>query len=391
MSENRPGILPFKIAVPGEVLADLRERLARTRLPDEVPDTGWEYGTNLRYMRELIEYWRTRYDWRAHERELNRFAHFRAEVPGTAGSEGLGIHFIHEPGRGPNPKPLLLVHGWPGSVYEFDRIIPMLTDPVAHGGDAADSFTVIAPSLPGYGFSDHPVARAMNIQAVADIFFKLMTDVLGYSRFAAQGGDWGSAIVSRLGEVYASSLYGIHLNLIVAAPPRGRDAGELSAAEKAFLAEVEKWRREETGYQWIQGTKPQTLAYGLNDSPAGLAAWIVEKFRSWSDCGGDLERRFTKDQLLTNVTIYWVTQTINSSARLYYEARHHPWRPGARIEAPTGVAIFPGEMVRPPREWAERAYNIRRWTVMPSGGHFAAMEEPAALAAEIRAFFRDLK
>ena len=305
-------ILPFKIAVPDEVLADLRERLARTRLPDEVPDTGWEYGTNLRYLRELIEYWRTRYDWRAHERELNRFAHFRAEVPGPAGSEGLKIHFIHEPGRGPNPKPLMLVHGWPGSVYEFDRIIPMLTDPAAHGGDAADSFTVIAPSLPGYGFSDHPAARAMNIQAVADIFFKLMTDVLGYSRFAAQGGDWGSAIVSRLGEVYASSLYGIHLNMVIAAPARGREAGELSAAEKAFLAEVEKWRREETGYQWIQGTKPQTLAYGLNDSPAGLAAWIVEKFRSWSDCGGDLERRFTKDQLLTNVTIYWVTQTINS-------------------------------------------------------------------------------
>ncbi len=275
-------IVPFKIAVPDQVLADLRERLARTRLPDEVPDTGWEYGTNLRYLRELIEYWRTRYDWRTHERELNRFAQFRAEV------EGLKIHFIHEPGRGPNPKPLLLLHGWPGSVYEFDRIIPMLTDPAAHGGDAADSFTVVAPSLPGYGFSDHPVTRAMNIQAVADIMFKLMTGVLGYSRFAAQGGDWGSAIASRIGEVYAGSLYGIHLNLIIAAPARGREAGELSAAEKAFIAEAEKWRREDTGYQWIQGTRPQTLAYGLNDSPAGLAAWIVEKFRSWSDCGGDV-------------------------------------------------------------------------------------------------------
>ncbi len=379
-------IVPFKIAVPDQVLADLRERLARTRLPDEVPDTGWEYGTDLRYLRELIEYWRTRYEWRTHERELNRFAQFRAEV------EGLKIHFIHEPGRGPNPKPLLLLHGWPGSVYEFDRIIPMLTDPAAHGGDAADSFTVVAPSLPGYGFSDHPVTRAMNIQAVADIMFKLMTGVLGYSRFAAQGGDWGSAIASRIGEVYAGSLYGIHLNLIIAAPARGREAGELSAAEKAFIAEAEKWRREDTGYQWIQGTRPQTLAYGLNDSPAGLAAWIVEKFRSWSDCGGDVERRFTKDQLLTNVTIYWVTQTINSSTRLYYEARHHPWRlkDGTRIEAPTGVAVFPAEMMRPPQEWAERAYNIRRWTVMPSGGHFAAMEEPASLAGDIRAFFRGL-
>ncbi len=378
---------PFKIAVPDDVLADLRERLARTRWPDEIPGSGWEYGTNLAYLRELIEYWRTRYDWRVHERELNRFAHFRADVG------GLKIHFIHEPGRGPNPTPLLLVHGWPGSIYEFDRIIPMLTDPAAHGGDAADSFTVVAPSLPGYGFSDHPVARAMNGAAIAEIFFKLMTEVLGYSRFAAQGGDWGAAIVSRIGEAYEKSVYGIHLNMIAVAPARGREAGELSAAEKAFLAEADKWRREETGYQAIQGTRPQTLAYGLNDSPAGLCAWIIEKFRSWSDCGGDLERRFTKDQLLTNVTIYWVTQTINSSVRLYYEARHHPGRlkEGTRIEAPTAVAVFPGEMVRPPREWAERAYNIQRWTVMPSGGHFAAMEEPAALAADVRAFFREMR
>jgi pimeloyl-ACP methyl ester carboxylesterase len=220
-----------------------------------------------------------------------------------------------------------------------------------------------------------------------------MGEVLGYSRFAAQGGDWGSAIVSRIGETYPASVFGIHLNMIGAAPPEGRNAPELSAAEKAFLAEVEKFRREETGYQWIQGTKPQTLAYGLNDSPAGLAAWIVEKFRTWSDCRGDIESRFTKDQLLTNVMIYWVTQTINSSTRLYYESRHHPWRlqPGKRIEAPTAVAVFPGELVRPPRQWAERAYNIQRWTEMPSGGHFAAMEEPKLLADDIRAFFRELK
>ncbi len=378
---------PFRIAVPDAVLADLHERLARTRLPDEIPDSGWDYGTNLAYLNELIEYWRTRYDWRTHERELNRFAHFRAAV------DDLKIHFIHEKGRGPNPKPLLLLHGWPGSIYEFSRIIPMLTDPAAHGGNAADSFTVVAPSLPGYGFSDHPRRRVMNIQALGDIFFKLMSGVLGYARFGAQGGDWGAAIVSRIGEVYAASLYGIHLNLVIAAPAKGREAGQLSAAEQAFIAEADRWRREETGYQWIQGTKPQTLAYGLNDSPAGLAAWIVEKFRSWSDCQGNVERRFTKDQLLTNIMIYWVTQTINSSTRLYYEARHHPWRPApnTRIEAPTGVAIFPAEMVRPPREWAERVYNVRRWTEMPSGGHFAAMEEPALLAADVRAFFRDLQ
>jgi microsomal epoxide hydrolase len=379
-------IEPFKVAVSDEVLADLRARLERTRFPDEVPATAWEYGSNLAYMREVVDYWRTRYDWRAHEARINRFAQFRAEV------DGLGIHFIHEPGRGPNPKPLLLIHGWPGSICEFLDIIPMLTDPAAHGGDAKDSFTVIAPSLPGYGFSDHPRARAMNIQAIADLFFKLMTEVLGFKRFAVQGGDWGAAVTSRIGEVYASSLYGIHINMIAIGPAEGRSAAELTPEEKVFLGNMEKFRTHETGYQWIQGTKPQTLAYGLNDSPAGLAAWIIEKFRTWSDCRGDVESRFSKDQLLTNVMVYWLTQTINSSTRLYYEARHHPWRlkPGTKIEAPTAVALFPGELLLPPRHWAERVYNVQRWTEMPRGGHFAAMEEPKLLAEDIRAYFREL-
>lgn len=377
---------PFKVAVSDEVLADLRARLERTRFPDEVPATAWEYGSNLAYMREVVDYWRTRYDWRAHEARINRFAQFRADV------DGLGIHFIHEPGRGPNPKPLLLIHGWPGSICEFMDIIPMLTDPAAHGGDAKDSFTVIAPSLPGYGFSDHPRARAMNIQAIADIFFKLMTEVLGFKRFAVQGGDWGAAVTSRMGEVYARSLYGIHINMIAIGPAEGRSAAELTPEEKVFLGNMEKFRTHETGYQWIQGTKPQTLAYGLNDSPAGLAAWIIEKFRTWSDCKGEVESRFSKDQLLTNVMVYWITQTINSSTRLYYEARHHPWRlkPGTRIEAPTAVAIFPGELILPPRHWAERVYNVQRWTEMPRGGHFAAMEEPKLLSDDVRAYFRRL-
>lgn len=374
---------PFTIHVSDEALDDLRARLERTRLSDEIPGSDWDYGTNLAYLRELVDYWRTRYDWRAHERELNRLAHFRAQV------DGLGIHFIHEQGRGPNPKPLLLLHGWPGSVYEFMQIIPMLTDPAAHGGDARDSFTVIAPSLPGYGFSDHPRTRVMNIQAIADIMFKLMTEVLGYQRFCAQGGDWGAAISSRIGEVYQKHLYGIHINMVAVGAAEGRRPTELSPEERIFLGDLARFRQEETGYQWIQGTKPQTLAYGLNDSPAGLAAWIVEKFRTWSDCHGDVERRFSKDQLLTNVTIYWLTQTINSSMRLYYEARHHAWRlkPNTRIETPTGIANFPAELLRPPRSWAERAYNVVRWTTMPSGGHFAAMEEPARLAEDIRAFF----
>jgi microsomal epoxide hydrolase len=267
----------------------------------------------------------------------------------------------------------------------------MLTDPLAHGGDPAKSFTVVAPSLPGYGFSDHPRTRAMNIQAIAEIFHKLMTDVLGYQRYCAQGGDWGSAITSRLGEVHSANLYGIHVNLVFVGG-HTRSQGEPTPEEKVFLADMDHFRREETGYQQIQGTKPQTLAYGLNDSPAGLAAWITEKFRTWTDCGGDLERRVSKDQLLTNIMIYWITQSINSSTRLYYEARHHPWRPDRdkRIETATAAAIFPGEILKPPRHWAENAFNIQRWRVMPRGGHFAAMEEPKLLADDIRAFFGDL-
>ena len=377
---------PFRVEVSDEVLRDLRERLDRTRFPDEVPNTGWEYGANLAYVKELIEYWRARYDWRRHEAEINRFAHFKTNI------DDLDIHFIHEKGRGPNPKPLLLSHGWPGSVYEFMQVIPMLTDPGAHGGDPNQSFTVVAPSLPGYGFSGHPRTRAMNIQAIAEIFHKLMTDTLGYKRYCAQGGDWGSAITSRLGEVHGDSLYGIHVNLIFVGG-HTRHGDNLSAEEKVFLADMDHFRREETGYQWIQGTKPQTLAYGLNDSPAGLAAWIAEKFRTWMDCGGNIERSITKDQLLTNIMIYWITQSINSSTRLYYESRHHPWRPDAdkRIETPTAAAIFPGEILKPPREWAESAFNIQRWTVMPRGGHFAAMEEPKLLADDIRAFFGPMK
>lgn len=379
-------IEPFQIHVPDEVLNDLRERLARTRFPSEIPGSGWDYGTNLAYLKQLVEYWRDRYDWRIHEAELNRFAHFKANI------DGLNLHFIQLPGRGPNPMPLLLSHGWPGSVYEFMQIIPMLTDPAAHGAEGAQSFTVVAPSLPGYGFSDHTRARTVNIQAIAEIFHKLMTEVLGYQRYAAQGGDWGAGITSRLGEVHGDSLYGIHLNSVFVGG-RGREESELSEEEKIFLADMDRFRREESGYQWIQGTKPQTLAYALNDSPAGLAAWIVEKFRTWSDCGGDVERRFSKDQLLTNVTIYWVTESINSSTRLYYESRHHPWRPDPkkRIETPTGAAIFPAEILRPPRRWAEAAFNIQRWTVMPRGGHFAAMEEPKLLADDIRAFFAGRK
>ena len=374
---------PFVINVPDATLVDLRERLLRTRWPGEVAASGWTYGTNLGYIKELAEYWFQRYDWRSQEAALNRFHHYRVD--------GLGLHFIHERGKGPRPLPLLLVHGWPGSFVEFARIIPLLTDPGATGGDPADSFDLVVPSLPGYGFSDIPQEPGMNVPRIADLFQRLMTEVLDYPRYGAQGGDWGAVVVSRLGYAYPKHLAGIHLNMLGMAP-HPQDRQGLSPAEERWLKDSERWRQEETGYQSIQGTKPQTLAYGLTDSPVGLLAWIVEKFRAWSDCDGDLARRFTPDELLTNVMVYWATGTINSANRLYYENRHHPWRlgPGERITAPAGVAVFK-EMSRPPREWAQRAYDVRRWTEMPRGGHFAAWEEPELLAQDVRSFFRGLR
>jgi len=376
----------FRVDVPDSVLADLRERLARTRFPDQAPGAPWAYGADLGYVKDLCEYWRERYDWRKHEAALNGFRQFTARVA------GIDLHFIHEEGQGPKPLPLLLSHGWPGSIWEFHKIIPMLTDPARFGGDPADAFTVVAPSLPGYGFSFAPGQARFGITEIADAFAVLMTDVLSYRRFAAQGGDWGGFITSRLGVAYPERLAGIHVNLLSLRRdlPRPKDP---TPEERAYLEDLGAWLRDETGYQWIQGTKPQTLAYGLSDSPAGLAAWIVEKFRSGSDCDGDVERRFTKDVLLTNITLYWVTGAINSSFWPYYARYHAPWpiADGQRVEVPTAYAAFPKEIVRPPRSWAERVYNIRRWTVMPSGGHFAALEEPQALVDDLRAFFRDLR
>ena len=377
----------FRIAASDAALADLRERLVRTRLPDEIPGSGWTYGTNLAYMRELVAYWRDRYDWRAAEAALNCFPQFRARVG------GLGIHFIHRRGVGPKPLPLVITHGWPGSIAEFVAIIEPLADPASHGGTAADAFDVIAPSMPGYGFSDHPLEPGMDPARIAALWAELMAG-LGYERFAAQGGDWGAMVTCYLGAKYAERVVGIHLNMVPARPAREERSTEgLSAEELADLAEARRFMQEETGYQKIQGTKPQTLAYALNDSPAGLAAWIVEKFRTWSDCGGDVETRFTKDQLLTNVMLYWLPQTANSSCRLYYEAVHSDQFPptGLRVDVPTGCAIFPKELFRPPRRWVERVFNVQRWTRMPSGGHFAAMEEPRALVEDIRTFFRPLR
>jgi microsomal epoxide hydrolase len=377
---------PFTIAVPDDVLADLRTRLARVRWPDEIPGGGWRYGTDLSYMKALVAYWRDGYDWRRQEAALNRFRQF------TVPLAGLDVHFIHEPGVGPAPMPLLLSHGWPGSILEFHKIIPMLTDPARFGGDPADAFTVVAPSLPGYAFSFRPDQPRLGVTEIADTFATLMTDVLGYARFGAQGGDWGAFITARLGHAHARHLTGIHMNLLTLRRDLKPPANP-TEEERQYLRDVGQWLREETGYQWIQGTKPQTLAFGLSDSPVGLAAWIVEKFRTWSDCGGDVERRFTKDEILTNVMLYWVTGAIGSSFWPYYARMHGAWPiPEGAIKVPTGYVEFPKEILRPPRSVAARVYSdIRRWTVMEKGGHFAALEQPEALAREIREFFRPLR
>ena len=379
---------PFKIAISDEVLDDLRRRLERTRWPDEIPGSGWDYGSNLDYIKELVEYWRTGFDWRAQEKLLNNFSHFKTKV------DGLNIHFVHERGKGPNPMPLIITHGWPSTFFEMSKIVPILADPASHGGDPADAFDVVAPSLPGFGFSDRPTERGMQVIQVADMWAKLMTENLGYPRFAAQGGDIGAGVTSRLGFSHPDKLHGIHLTSITRPTPYlGAGTPEITPAEQAHIDQRAKWQQDEGGYNHIQGTKPQTLSYGLNDSPAGVAAWIVEKYRTWSDCGGDVESSYTKDELLTIVTIYWVTQTIGSSVRMYYENQKYTWymQPEERVEAPSGMALFPQEIAKPPREWADRSYDVRRWTEMPRGGHFAALEEPQLLAEEVRAFFRPMR
>jgi pimeloyl-ACP methyl ester carboxylesterase len=384
---GQPLPTPFHLHIPDETLQDLRGRLSRVRWPDEPPGTPWSTGSSVAYMQDLVGYWREGFDWRAQEAALNRFRQFKVPL------DGIDLHFIHEQGNGPNPMPLLLSHGWPGSVVEFHKILPMLTDPARFGADPADAFTVVAPSLPGYTLSFVPGQKRFGVEAIAELFAELMTDVLGYRRFAAQGGDWGAFVTSRLGYQFAENLIGIHVNLLAVR----RDPAMLEKPtdeEKRFLGQLKHFLKEETGYQWIQGTKPTTLAFALTDSPAGLAAWIVEKFHSWSDNDGDIETAISRDEMLTNIMLYWATGAIGSSFWPYYARMHSPWPipEGARIEVPTGYAEFPKEILRPPRSVAERSYgNIRRWTEMEKGGHFAALEQPEALAREIREFFRPLR
>lgn len=367
---------PFTLHVPDADIADLKDRLKRTRWPDEPPLEPWSTGTSLAYAKDLAGYWGTSFDWRAWEGKLNSFRQFTVPI------RGIDLHFIHEPGRGPDPVPLLISHGWPGSVFEFHDLIHRLTD----------RFTVIAPSLPGYTLSFKPGQERFGAEEIADLYVELMSDVLGFETFAFQGGDWGATVGSIIGHRHPERLIGLHLNLLAVR----RDPSLLTEPTpevKQFLGELNEFLKEETGYQWIQGTRPQTLAFGLTDSPSALAAWVAEKFHRWTDNNGTPEDAVSRDAMLANIALYWFTGAIGSSFWPYYARMHRPWflPLGETIDVPTGYAAFPREILRPPRALAAKTYtDIRRWTVMPKGGHFAALEQPEALAHEIHAFFGEL-
>lgn len=372
---------PFTIEIPHAMLDDLRERLRRTRWPDALEGASWQYGIDQAYLQELVAYWQEGFDWRAQEARLNAFPQFRAEVG------GFGIHFIHARGKGPNPTPLLMLHGWPSSFVQMLPIIPMLTDPAGHGGEADASFDVVAASLPGYGFSDRPAEPGMSIGPMAELFHTLMTETLGYERYGVRSSDLGAGVSSQLALLAPDSLIGIHTG--GTNPYIGEAPSDLSPAEEQFVQDAQAWMQGEMAYAMLHSTKPQTLAVGLNDSPAGLAAWIVEKFWRWGDHGGDLEGVFGRDALLTNLTIYWATETINSSIRLYYETVRNPGRWGAS-QVPTAMLMSPKDMFATPREWAERQGRVDRWTEIDRGGHFLEWEQPALVAADLRAFFGTL-
>jgi microsomal epoxide hydrolase len=361
----------FRIEVPDADLDDLHQRLGRTRWPNQIAGIDWEQGTPLGYLRALVDYWCSGYDWRAAEARLNSHDQFVTEV------DGQRIHFLHIPSRHEGALPLVLSHGWPGSIVEFLDVIGPLTEPP----DASDAFSLVIPSLPGYGFSGPTTTRGWSPRRMAAGFATVM-DRLGYHRYGVQGGDWGSMISSNLADLEPDRVVGLHLNFLRVPPPKGEQGPAHEPADR--------FEATGSGYQQIQSTKPQTIGYLLDDSPAGLAGWIVEKFREWSDCGGDPERSFTKDQLLTNVMIYWLTRTGTSAARLYWEMRQagREALPQEPVTVPTGVANFPAELARSERSWAQRRYNIVHWTYPERGGHFAAMEVPDLFVEDVRTFFR---
>lgn len=376
---------PYAINIDSSILDDLRHRLSMTRRTNDINNDKWETGTNAAYLKELCNYWWRDFNWEKNEIFLNSFSHFKTSI------DEAGIHFIHEKGKGKKSVPILLIHGYPDSFMRFLKVIPLLTA----ADDDGFSFDVVIPSIPGYGFSDIPTVPGMNAKRIASLFAKLMTDELGYSPFIVHGGDWGGVIAEQIALNNPQSLKGIHLTDIpwhhlFTIPP-----DVLTESEKKYLQVGQQWSQTEGAYAMIQSTKPQSLVYGLNNSPVGLAGWLIEKFYSWSDCNGKLENIFTKDELLTNLTIYWATQTITSAIRLYYEAavslrQEQKNTEIKNVEVPTGVAIFPKDLVPAPREFAERLFNVQQWTEMPRGGHFTAMEQPDLFAADVRKFAKSL-
>ncbi|MCS5719998.1 epoxide hydrolase 1 [Herbiconiux sp. CPCC 205763] len=387
---------PFTMSTDPAALDDLRRRLRATRWPDAIEGAGWTLGTDVAYLRELIDYWANDFDWAAQEAALARHPHFRARLGSGAhggASTGLDIHFVHaRAAGGTHPLPLVLSHGWPDSFWRYTKVIPLLTDPGAHGGDPADAFDVVVPDMPGYGYSDRPTDRPRNSIDVAALWAELMHG-LGYDRFVAAGGDIGSHVSRYLALDHPDSVIAVH-RTDAGLPHFSGDPALLTAEERQWIDESVRWAATEGAYGAIHRTKPQTAAAGLSDSPAGLAAWIVEKLRSWSDCGpdGDLESVYSKDEILTNITIYWLTETIGSSMRMYHaNAAIPPEQLARRVEVPSGFSLFPGDIMRPPRAWIDRTANAVRVTEPARGGHFAAFEQPELYAEELRAFFRPFR
>lgn len=383
---SNPKIVPFNFHIPDETLKNIRERVANYPWHEMPDDGGWEYGTNMGYLKELCAYWVDGFDWRTQEARINSFSNYKAQV------NGIDMHFIHEQGSGQNPMPLMISHGWPGSVAEFYGLIEPLAHPERFGGNAEDAFTVIAPSLPGFAFSGRP-PRPYGPRKMASIINSLMTETLGINRYLAQGGDWGGALCSWLGYEHAPPVSAIHINVLMMRHPDGPQTPQ----EAAWAEQFDRDQIMQDGYRTQQATRPQTLSYAMMDSPVGIAAWLVEKFHSWSDVeNDDIEAVHSKDELLTNIMIYITTRSFNTASWIYYGRREEGGRvlspEGRRVEVPTGCAVFPAEMLRwPPRTYAERIYNIQQWTEMPRGGHFAAMEEPELLLADIRKFARSLR
>jgi pimeloyl-ACP methyl ester carboxylesterase len=374
-------IRPFSIEVPDAVLDDLRDRLQRTRWPEAELVDDWSQGIPLAYLREVCSYWATDYDWREREAALNRFDHFVTEI------DGVDIHFIHQRSPHPDAMPLLLTHGWPGSVVEFHKVIEPLVDPVDNGGDAGAAFHVVVPSLPGFGFSGKPTETGWGVEKIAGVWAQLM-ERLGYDRYGAQGGDWGSAVTSNIGRSDPDHCVGVHMTLNMGARPSD---GDFSPEELHALERAKYYQDWDSGYSKQQATRPQTVGYGLLDSPAGQAAWILEKFWAWTDCDGHPENAISRDELLDNVMLYWATETAASSARIYWESfgRARDQRP---IEIPSGFTVYPKEIVPPVRKWCEAGFtNIVYWNEQPKGGHFAAFEQPDAFVDDIRAFFAPLR